>query len=131
MSEQASQEERNRVAREKYGKDYDQLDTHEKRSVGGYIGTEHRMAHAGGGGGTQQEAKPAAAHAEAHHRGEHVSPQELNRIAHEKYGKDYDSLDTHEKRSVAGTIGGEMRRDQLGHEGYSEMGHKGGEARRG
>jgi general stress protein YciG len=55
---------------------------------------------------------------------------EKERIAQEKYGKSYEELDGRQRQSVAGTVGGLHRREELGREGYSELGHKGGQARR-
>jgi hypothetical protein len=64
--------------------------------------------------------------------------QDLERIAQEKYGKSYEQLDTSEKRSCAGTIGGETRKEQMTqehggdtHAAYSEMGTKGGQSTQG
>ncbi|KAK9843840.1 hypothetical protein WJX81_008496 [Elliptochloris bilobata] len=49
-------------------------------------------------------------------------------IAQERHGRSYEALDTNQKRSVAGVIGGLKRKEELGSEGYSEMGKKGAQA---
>lgn len=51
------------------------------------------------------------------------------------FGKDYDSLDTNQKKAVGGKHGGEARKEQLAeqaggdvHAAYSKMGSQGGQA---
>eukprot|EP00877_Chromochloris_zofingiensis_P013179 jgi/Chrzof1/8114/UNPLg00159.t1 len=62
---------------------------------------------------------------------------EKERLAREMYGRSYEELDTNEKRSVAGKIGGEHRKQQMAqeagdvHQAYSELGKEGGRARGG
>ncbi|KXZ41501.1 hypothetical protein GPECTOR_427g295 [Gonium pectorale] len=52
----------------------------------------------------------------------HMSEKQKEQIAQEKFGRHYDELDTDEKKAV----GGQFRANELGHEGYSDMGKKGG-----
>jgi len=65
----------------------------------------------------------------------HSTEDEKDRIARERFGRPYDELSTNEKRSVAGTIGGEHRKERMSeakggdtHAAYSELGQKGGRA---
>jgi hypothetical protein len=51
-----------------------------------------------------------------------MDPQRKEDIAQEKYEKGFDELGTNEKKAV----GGEYRKQEMGSEGYSEMGKKGG-----
>ncbi|KIZ05130.1 hypothetical protein MNEG_2824 [Monoraphidium neglectum] len=56
-------------------------------------------------------------------------------VAQEKYNANFEELSGKERQSVGGTVGGEMRREQMGegkggdvHAAYAEMGSKGGQA---
>lgn len=62
-----------------------------------------------------------------------ASIEEKNAVAQEKYGADFEELSGKERQSVAGTIGGNKRKEQMAeatggdvHEAYSQMGQKGG-----
>lgn len=77
----ASQEERDRVAMDKFGKKFDELEPMQRIQVGGTIG------------GTAPE----------HHAGD---PEMRNQVAQEKFGKNFDELDPMQRIQVGGTIGG-------------------------
>jgi len=138
-----SQEEKDQLAQEHYGKKFDELDTSQKRAVGGFHGGSKTSGgdDAGGGGdeggaaqsggtntgsgipeaGRGAESGPGAVMSEQHHT---MTADEKERIAKEHYQKSYDELDTNEKKAV----GGYYRAEKLGHEGYQAMGHMGGTA---
>jgi hypothetical protein len=59
-----------------------------------------------------------------------TTKENLEKVAQEKFDTSYEELDTHDKLSVAGTIGGNIRKEGMSHEDYQEMGRKGGETRR-
>lgn len=57
--------------------------------------------------------------------------EELDKIAQEKFSKDFDSCTPEERLSVGGTLGGERRKEQMSSEkggdvsaAYSELGKK-------
>ncbi|KAI8471820.1 MAG: hypothetical protein J3K34DRAFT_415837 [Monoraphidium minutum] len=59
-------------------------------------------------------------------------------VAQEKYGASFSELSGKERQSAAGTVGGEIRKEQMSaehggdtHEAYAEMGKTGGQARGG
>ncbi|GLC70958.1 hypothetical protein PLESTF_001055100 [Pleodorina starrii] len=59
------------------------------------------------------------------HQVHHMTQEDRDRIANEKFGKKYDELDTHEKRSVAGTFANIAKRMNQEEEGEGEQGEEG------
>lgn len=113
------------LAREHFGKSFDELDTSQKRAVGGFYTGQSRghheggeQAHQEGAGGKKQETQSAGGDPAEHHESGHMSSEDKERVAQKHFGASYDSLDTNQKKAV----GGFYRAEALGHEGYSEMG---------
>ncbi|KIY95112.1 hypothetical protein MNEG_12849 [Monoraphidium neglectum] len=107
---------------EKYGKSFEDLSGPERKSVGGRVGQALRKEKSGAEG-EEEEAPTLAAKAgghtggragghgsgKGHPPGEEPHHDRMEELAQEKYGKHYDQLSTHEKRSVAGSLGHEAR----------------------
>ncbi|KAG2452933.1 hypothetical protein HYH02_002272 [Chlamydomonas schloesseri] len=138
-----SHDELEAVARERFGRGYDELNTEEKKSVGGIIGgrvRKEQLGHEGyqemghKGGEARKEQLGHEGYQEIGHQGGEARKEQLGHEGYQEMGHKGGEARKeqlgHEGYQEMGHKGGEARKEQLGHEGYQEMGHKGGEARK-
>ncbi|GLC55289.1 hypothetical protein PLESTB_000968500 [Pleodorina starrii] len=113
-------EDKDRIAKEKYGRSFDDLDEHERRSViGTFAAAAKRMEqqeeqeerHGQGQERKEEGDRQATTHPTSHtHVHHYMTDEDKERISKEKYGKKYDDLDEHERHSVIGTFANIVKR---------------------